>query len=264
MHKCIICKKEKGTKGLSFHRFPKDVQLVHLWLQNIEKENYVPTSNSFICSTHFAPECLEQKYNYVRLKRGSIPSVSPEKSYIHSNFTTLITNVHTGVQDNVHNTIQNNVHNPVQNNVHNSVYITVSRSLSDENLSMEYEPDDKPSVDPLAEPHSSDVESSEMHVLPTDATCNKSTITTDPYNYVESRQLVCHDHQYTYTPTSYRRQLNNMRKSLSEARNAKRVLNQKVKRLQTTVSSLKQMVCNLKKLILVTQEASRTSSTLKD
>ncbi|XP_076236883.1 THAP domain-containing protein 1-like isoform X2 [Calliopsis andreniformis] len=238
MHKCIICKKEKGTKGLSFHRFPKDVQLVHLWLQNIEKENYVPTSNSFICSTHFAPECLEQKYNYVRLKRG--------------------------VQDNVHNTIQNNVHNPVQNNVHNSVYITVSRSLSDENLSMEYEPDDKPSVDPLAEPHSSDVESSEMHVLPTDATCNKSTITTDPYNYVESRQLVCHDHQYTYTPTSYRRQLNNMRKSLSEARNAKRVLNQKVKRLQTTVSSLKQMVCNLKKLILVTQEASRTSSTLKD
>lgn len=81
----------------------------------------------------------------------------------------------------------------------------------------------------------------EIHVLERNATSGKLTTPR-----TQSRKLVENDHPYTYTPGSYRIKLNSMYKSLHVARNSNRVLKQKVKRLQTTVSSLKELVRRLK------------------
>ena len=201
MHRCVICKREKRTTGFSFHKFPKDLKQLHLWLINIGKENYTPKPNSVVCSEHFAPECLEQKFNLVRLKKGSVPTICIEKN-----------------------------HAPV-----------VHRPLSGENMIIEGELKPTLTAEASIESHGSYTEGSEIHALERNATSGKQTTPR-----TQSRKLVENDHPYTYTPGSYRIKLNSMYKNLHVARNSNRVLKQKVKRLQTTVSSLKELVRRLK------------------
>lgn len=82
MVRCEICHKEKPIPGVSFHKFPKDTKQLHLWIAQIHKENYVPKAGSVVCSMHFPPECLEQKFNRVRLKKGSVPTLLKEESHV--------------------------------------------------------------------------------------------------------------------------------------------------------------------------------------
>lgn len=272
-HRCVVCKKEKGTKGLSFHRFPKDEKQLCLWLKNLEKENCTPSPTSLVCSRHFEPECLQSVYKRVRLEKGSIPTIFTEQDHASTAFEPLTdSEIHvldiaaTSSEDAIPYTVieplieshdsyteSSEIHilEIAETNSKGTTPCTVIEPLIESHGSCTKSSkihaleiaeicskDTTPCtvVKPLIKPHSSYTESSEMHVSETTGTNHNGTIP-----YIETTQQVQHDHQYTYTPTSYRKKLLEMQKYIRELRNSKRVLEQKVKRLQRTVASLKKV-----------------------
>ena len=68
---------------LSFFRYPKDAKLLKAWVCRIRRENFTPTSSSYVCSRHFTeaemyvpitdtPALFKKR----RLRQGAIPSVN--------------------------------------------------------------------------------------------------------------------------------------------------------------------------------------------
>ena len=39
---------------ISFHKFPKDLDLCNTWLQAIDRTNFKPSNNTKLCSKHFS------------------------------------------------------------------------------------------------------------------------------------------------------------------------------------------------------------------
>ena len=68
---------------LSFYRFPKDAKLLKAWVCRVRRENFTPSSTSYVCSRHFnetemyipatdTPTVFKKR----RLRPGAIPSVN--------------------------------------------------------------------------------------------------------------------------------------------------------------------------------------------
>ncbi|XP_076050441.1 uncharacterized protein LOC143031000 isoform X2 [Oratosquilla oratoria] len=56
--------------------FPKDEVLRQAWLKAIQREDFVPTKYSRLCSDHFREESFDRtSLHYVRLRDGAIPSI---------------------------------------------------------------------------------------------------------------------------------------------------------------------------------------------
>ena len=56
--------------------FPhKTPQLLHKWIQNVNRQNWYPAQKSLLCSDHFLPEMLDRTGQTVRLRDGAIPTV---------------------------------------------------------------------------------------------------------------------------------------------------------------------------------------------
>lgn len=79
----------RKTKGISYHRVPKENQLQRAWMARIRRANPRNVATSYVCSAHFTPECFEKKpflsghQSRPRLKPDAIPSIfsrnKPEK-----------------------------------------------------------------------------------------------------------------------------------------------------------------------------------------
>ena len=56
----IGCSNKPGRSdpGISFHKFPKEVDLKEAWVRNISREDFIPTASSMVCSLHFKKSCL--------------------------------------------------------------------------------------------------------------------------------------------------------------------------------------------------------------
>ncbi|KYM95808.1 52 kDa repressor of the inhibitor of the protein kinase [Cyphomyrmex costatus] len=80
-YSCAVkdCKNVTGTKGVSFFRFPKDLERAKLWLQfcnrcietTLEKLN----NNYRICSEHFTPSMFLNNLRN-RLQSHAIPTIN--------------------------------------------------------------------------------------------------------------------------------------------------------------------------------------------
>ena len=68
---CLMlgCTSSTSTKGLSFHRFPKDPKLKSLWVAATRRHKWEPTKWSRICGAHFSPN----NYKNNKLLAGSVP-----------------------------------------------------------------------------------------------------------------------------------------------------------------------------------------------
>ncbi|XP_049797157.1 uncharacterized protein LOC126213448 isoform X7 [Schistocerca nitens] len=74
---CYGCK-ERYVKGgtVTFHSFPKDERRAKIWLQNINRPNFVHSRYSKVCSKHFTEESFDrERFGGVWLKNDAIPTV---------------------------------------------------------------------------------------------------------------------------------------------------------------------------------------------
>ena len=72
------CNSVIDGKRISFHRFPsKNVSLLKTWLSKIKRDNFTPTENSRICSSHFEEDCFEYSNfsNKRCLKNDAVPTI---------------------------------------------------------------------------------------------------------------------------------------------------------------------------------------------
>lgn len=63
-----------STKGFLLKRFPRDPERRAKWATNIEKINWEPTNNSYVCEVHFDDNQWESK-RLDRLKWNAVPTM---------------------------------------------------------------------------------------------------------------------------------------------------------------------------------------------
>ncbi|KAH7953707.1 hypothetical protein HPB49_011506 [Dermacentor silvarum] len=76
------CKSQSSrTKGVSFHQFPSDAELVAKWLKNISRENLVvndKSASTVVCSRHFLSTDYVPGCRIRKLLPGVVPTVFDE------------------------------------------------------------------------------------------------------------------------------------------------------------------------------------------
>ena len=82
-------------QGLSFFQFPKDTKLLKAWTCRIRREDFTPTSSSYVCSRHFADDDFTNSntdtpstFKKKRLKKGAVPSKNLRGQLIDENIAT--------------------------------------------------------------------------------------------------------------------------------------------------------------------------------
>ncbi|XP_051263350.1 THAP domain-containing protein 6 isoform X2 [Dicentrarchus labrax] len=63
------------SRGITFHRFPKDNSLKRQWELAVKREGFVAAERSLLCSEHFKPDDFDRTGQIVRLRHGVKPSV---------------------------------------------------------------------------------------------------------------------------------------------------------------------------------------------
>ncbi|BES97347.1 Hypothetical protein NTJ_10161 [Nesidiocoris tenuis] len=70
--------RKKKKDGVGFHRFPKDEKLRKLWVQAVCRKNWKPSTNTVICTEHFAETDVNRTYpSGPKLRENVIPTVFP-------------------------------------------------------------------------------------------------------------------------------------------------------------------------------------------
>uniref|UniRef100_A0A3P8W6B9 THAP domain-containing protein 6-like n=1 Tax=Cynoglossus semilaevis TaxID=244447 RepID=A0A3P8W6B9_CYNSE len=69
------CSVSTRSKGITFHRFPKDVLMRKKWEVALRREKFTATKACRLCSDHFTPEDFDRTGQTVRIRDGSVPSV---------------------------------------------------------------------------------------------------------------------------------------------------------------------------------------------
>uniref|UniRef100_A0A0K2VC50 Zgc:153292 [Danio rerio] n=1 Tax=Lepeophtheirus salmonis TaxID=72036 RepID=A0A0K2VC50_LEPSM len=94
----------KNRAKVSFHKLPKDLEILSTWLRRIPRKNWKPNNNTRICSNHFDPSCfiIERvdsnstrkkkggNLKHQRLKPDAIPTMFPNlPSYLSTPAPTM-------------------------------------------------------------------------------------------------------------------------------------------------------------------------------
>ena len=59
----IGCKSGHGNDNYQTFVFPKSEELKSLWIEQLNREDFVLSTNSRICEKHFAAECFIEDYD---------------------------------------------------------------------------------------------------------------------------------------------------------------------------------------------------------
>ncbi|XP_028320827.1 THAP domain-containing protein 6-like [Gouania willdenowi] len=73
---------ETRSRGITFHKFPKDSILRRKWEQAVKRKGFVATDWSVLCSEHFNADDFDRTGQIVRLRQGVKPSVFNFPSYL--------------------------------------------------------------------------------------------------------------------------------------------------------------------------------------
>ncbi|XP_048031120.1 THAP domain-containing protein 6-like [Megalobrama amblycephala] len=63
------------SRGITFHRFPRDKELRRQWEVAIRREGFSASEFSVLCSEHFKPEDFDRTGQTVRIRDGAKPSI---------------------------------------------------------------------------------------------------------------------------------------------------------------------------------------------
>uniref|UniRef100_A0A3P8WTI6 THAP-type domain-containing protein n=1 Tax=Cynoglossus semilaevis TaxID=244447 RepID=A0A3P8WTI6_CYNSE len=69
------CTRIARSRGITFHKFPKRVDIRKQWEVALKRNHFSATRASVLCSAHFRPEEFDCTGQTVRLRDGVIPSV---------------------------------------------------------------------------------------------------------------------------------------------------------------------------------------------
>ncbi|XP_007246971.1 ARL14 effector protein [Astyanax mexicanus] len=65
----------KGSE-IRFYRFPiSKPQLAEQWVRSLGRKNFVPTTNSCLCSEHFQPDCFRDYNGKQFLREDAVPTI---------------------------------------------------------------------------------------------------------------------------------------------------------------------------------------------
>ncbi|XP_018315467.1 THAP domain-containing protein 5-like isoform X1 [Mycetomoellerius zeteki] len=68
-----------NIKGYQMCRFPKDLERKRIWIQNMNRTDWIPTSDARLCDVHFAPHMwMTRKDGSRRLKSDAVPTIFGE------------------------------------------------------------------------------------------------------------------------------------------------------------------------------------------
>ena len=68
-----IITSQTNTPGRSFHRFPKDEEMRRLWIAAINRADFKPNNNTYICSDHFLSTNYKKGKQRTFLKQSAVP-----------------------------------------------------------------------------------------------------------------------------------------------------------------------------------------------
>ncbi|XP_053191204.1 THAP domain-containing protein 6-like [Scomber japonicus] len=63
------------SKGITFHRFPKDAEQRKQWQTAVRREEFSAGSSSMLCSEHFRADDFDRTGQTVRIRDGTVPSL---------------------------------------------------------------------------------------------------------------------------------------------------------------------------------------------
>ncbi|KAM8890214.1 THAP domain-containing protein 6-like isoform 1-T1 [Synchiropus picturatus] len=66
---------ETKSRGITFHRFPKDITLRTQWERAVKRRGFVASERSLLCSEHFKADDFDRTGQIVRLRHGVEPSI---------------------------------------------------------------------------------------------------------------------------------------------------------------------------------------------
>ncbi|KAG7466476.1 hypothetical protein MATL_G00165130 [Megalops atlanticus] len=68
------CKKDNNK--VTFHRFPlKHPERLKIWIRITQKDDWMPTPNSVLCSRHFKEDCFDRTGQTTRIREGAVPTI---------------------------------------------------------------------------------------------------------------------------------------------------------------------------------------------
>ncbi|KAJ8008787.1 hypothetical protein DPEC_G00082050 [Dallia pectoralis] len=76
-----LCKNRGGThseekKRISFYPFPlQDEARLQIWVDNMKREEWVPSRHQYLCSEHFTEDCFDLRWGIRYLKHSAIPTI---------------------------------------------------------------------------------------------------------------------------------------------------------------------------------------------
>ncbi|XP_053191200.1 THAP domain-containing protein 6-like [Scomber japonicus] len=70
------------SRGITFHRFPKDTILRKHWELALKREGFVAKKRSVLCSEHFKADEFDRTGQIVLLRHGVMPSVFSFPSHL--------------------------------------------------------------------------------------------------------------------------------------------------------------------------------------
>ncbi|KAM4544135.1 THAP domain-containing protein 6-like [Fundulus diaphanus] len=71
------------SRGITFHKFPKDSTLRKKWELAVQRDGFVATNRSMLCSEHFKEEDFDRTGQIVRLRLNDvIPSIFSFTTYL--------------------------------------------------------------------------------------------------------------------------------------------------------------------------------------
>ncbi|XP_018426529.1 PREDICTED: THAP domain-containing protein 2-like [Nanorana parkeri] len=65
----------KRDSNVTFHRFPSNPERRKLWLSLLNREHFIPSLHTFLCSKHFEETCFDRTGQTVRLRANTIPTI---------------------------------------------------------------------------------------------------------------------------------------------------------------------------------------------
>lgn len=254
----------------SFHTFPtKDAVLRKMWLKSVRSNKLVPLPTSLICSNHFDDDCFrnhERRKGY--LKKSAVPTVfgkkTPKVSEKQSSESTELPVPSLRLYNLTDKQSSESLNLPLpplksENQSSDSTDLSVP-SLKSENLS---DNQSSESPDLSAPPLNSENLSSNFNNNNNNNTCNL-TIDNINFEHIDVKQeilditdvvyernttlkTVSADHNYYISLKKLKKKLLKVEEDNKKLKNINRINQQRISRMKTTISTLRDIISELKK-----------------
>ncbi|CAH2262826.1 THAP domain-containing protein 1-like isoform X1 [Pararge aegeria] len=225
MRKCVYCKfiYKKGSQT-SFHRFPTDVNVKRIWLDNM-KANWSPKEYDALCSNHFDETCFIDHQNRRTLKVGSVPTIFKENFEVSESCSDDVARIKKeDVED----------QKPTISHIYVCKFAMETPALT-ENM--------------VSSTSKSSYQSSERNGAKQISVINfedSNMAVSNHHDYKTSQILksriqygLSHDHKYVNSSVPQKKALKHAMKKLKASNLEKKILKQRVKRLEIKVANLK-------------------------